>query len=177
MTFYVDKSAKLFDDVNIKADEFFDIDDVTKQVISAVMDSVNCPYEVQVDILITDDDGIKRINKKTRSLNEPTDVLSFPATSYNEPANFEEVLETVLGIDPDSGELLLGDIIISAERLREQAASYNHSLKREYAFLLTHSLLHLLGYDHLDKESATLMEFKQETILQKIGISRGVNER
>jgi probable rRNA maturation factor len=76
--------------------------------------------------------------------------------------------------DPDSGELVLGDIIISADRAEEQAREYGHSLLREYAFLMAHSLFHLCGYDHMMPEEAAVMEEKQEAVLTKLGITREV---
>jgi probable rRNA maturation factor len=150
----------------------FDIDEVTKTVIHAVMDFEKCPYETQVNIVLTDDDGIRKINRETRKLDEATDVLSFPVLTFAMASDFSDIADDSMNFDPDSGELLLGDIIASADRIREQAAKYGHSIKREYAFLLTHSLLHLLGYDHLEKEEAGRMEQRQADILNQIGILR-----
>jgi probable rRNA maturation factor len=74
--------------------------------------------------------------------------------------------------DLESGELCLGDIVISIDKVYEQAQEYGHSLKREYAFLIAHSMLHLLGYDHMAQEEAAIMERKQEEILTRLGITR-----
>ena len=74
--------------------------------------------------------------------------------------------------DPDTGELILGDIIISVDRVKEQAESYGHSQKREFAFLVAHSMLHLCGYDHMEEDEAKVMEAKQEQVLASLGITR-----
>ena len=164
MTFYVEQEVRLFGD--------FDLDEITKTVIEKVMDFEACPYEVQVEIILTDDAQIHKVNLEKRGIDRPTDVLSFPAISFEKAADFKKIANGVLTFDPHYGELLLGDIMISVQRLREQAATYGHSLKREYAFLLTHSLLHLLGYDHMEANEAKIMEQKQKTILEEIGIFR-----
>ena len=134
---------------------------------------MDCPYEAQVSILITDDDEIHRINLEQRQIDRPTDVLSFPMVNYETPGDFsflEEDSEDCF--DPDSGELLLGDIVISADKVAAQAEEYGHSRRREYAFLIAHSMLHLMGYDHMTPEDAAEMERLQEEILQQLGISR-----
>ena len=134
---------------------------------------MDCPYEAQVSILITDDDEIHRINLEQRQIDRPTDVLSFPMVNYETPGDFsflEEDSEDCF--DPDSGELLLGDIVISADKVAAQAKEYGHSRRREYAFLIAHSMLHLMGYDHMTPEDAAEMERLQEEILQQLGISR-----
>ena len=92
---------------------------------------------------------------------------------YGQPADFSGVEEMEASyFDPDSGELILGDIIISVDRVKEQAISYGHSEKREFAFLIAHSMLHLCGYDHMEEAEAKIMEAKQEEVLQKLHITR-----
>ena len=129
----------------------FDCREILESVMEEVLTSENCPYEAQVNLLITDNDGIQEYNRQFRDKDMPTDVLSFP-----------------------SGELILGDIIISAERVFQQAESFGHSPKREFAFLTAHSLLHLCGYDHMVPEEAAVMEKKQEAVLEKLGITRDI---
>jgi probable rRNA maturation factor len=169
MTFYVDKEAELFQDGELDS---FNLEEVTKQVIETVMRSESCPFEVEVDILLTNNEKIRRLNQETRQKDEPTDVLSFPYLWLVRPADFSALVKESTDFNPESGELMLGNIVISAEKLREQAKLFNHSLKREYAFLLTHSLFHLLGYDHGSEEEARVMEEKQESILEQLGIRR-----
>ncbi len=151
----------------------FDVEDVVKAVVLEVLDSENCPYEAQVNVLLTDNEGIRQFNKEYREIDRETDVLSFPNLDFEEPGFYEidEDLEAAY-FDPDSGELILGDIIISVDKVKEQAASYGHSQKREFAFLVAHSMLHLSGYDHMSPEEASVMETKQESVLMKLGITR-----
>ena len=141
-------------------------------VADAVLDAEKCPYEAQISLVLTDDAEIHRINREFRQIDRPTDVLSFPMIPFEKPADYT-LLETDEGLfDPDSGELILGDIMISVDRLHEQSREYGHSLKREYCFLVAHSVLHLLGYDHESPEEAAVMEEKQEAVLEGLGITR-----
>lgn len=153
-----------------------DIDcyELAEEVISAALDYMDCPYEAQVNLLITDNEEIHQINLEQRQIDRPTDVLSFPMTEFETPGDFSmlEEDEFMDCFEPDSGELMLGDIVISAEKVLEQAEEYGHSVKREYAFLITHSMLHLMGYDHMTEEEASEMERLQEEILTQLRISR-----
>lgn len=151
----------------------FDVQEVTDKVMAAVLESENCPYEAQINLVITDNAGIREVNRQFRQTDRETDVLSFPNAEYPEPSDFSGLEEQSADyFDPDSGELLLGDIMISAEKVKEQARLYNHSEKREFAFLVAHSMLHLCGYDHMEKAEAAVMEQKQEEILKSLGITR-----
>ncbi|MBQ7775161.1 MAG: rRNA maturation RNase YbeY [Lachnospiraceae bacterium] len=151
----------------------FDIEEVVEAVVLEVLDSENCPYEAQVNVLLTDNAGIRQFNKEYRDIDRETDVLSFPNLDFEQPGFYEidEEMEAAY-FDPDSGELILGDIIISVDKVKEQAESYGHSRKREFAFLVAHSMLHLSGYDHMEPEEAAVMEAKQEAVLQKLNITR-----
>jgi len=151
----------------------FPAEAVAKQVAEKVLDMENCPYEAVVNILLTDDQGIRQFNRDFREVDRPTDVLSFPNITYETPADFCHVEEQAADcFEPDTGELVLGDIIISADRVTEQARAYGHSRKREFAFLIAHSMLHLLGYDHMTEKEAAAMEEKQERALQELQITR-----
>lgn len=151
----------------------FDLQQVTELVMTAVLDAEKCPYEASVNLLLTDDEEIRKINAEYRKIDRATDVLSFPNLHFETPGDFSDAETHQMDcFDPDSGELLLGDIIISADKVREQADQYNHSLKREFAFLVAHSMFHLCGYDHMEPEEAKVMEEKQEAVLQKLGITR-----
>lgn len=150
-------------------------DEVAREIIMAVLEYLHCPYECEVNILLTDDAEIQEMNRQMRDIDAPTDVLSFPAVEFVEAGDFSVVEQDVASyFDVDSGELLLGDIMISIQRLREQAKEYNHSVKREYAFLIAHSMLHLSGYDHMEEEERVEMEQIQEEILQSIGYTRDI---
>lgn len=151
----------------------FDIEELIDTVFVAVMDYEKCPYEAQINVLITDSEQIREINKDHRNIDSPTDVLSFPTIEYDEPGNFSVVEEDeTMFFEPDSGELILGDVIINVDRVLSQAEDYGHSIKREFAFLLAHSLFHLCGYDHMESDEALIMEQKQEAVLQNLGITR-----
>ena len=165
MTFFVENET----DVNFP----FDVEEIVKLVAEEVMDMEQCPYEAQVNVLLTDNQGIREYNREYRQIDRETDVLSFPNVDFEEPGQFEidEDMEADY-FDPDTGELILGDIIISVDKVMAQAESYGHSQKREFAFLVAHSMLHLSGYDHMEQEEAAVMEAKQEQVLSKLGITR-----
>ena len=150
-----------------------DLKEIAETVIFCSLDYMNCPYEAQVNVLITNNDEIHQMNLMHREIDRPTDVLSFPMVSYEHPGDFSVLEECGMDcFEPDTGELLLGDIVISADKVLEQAKEYGHSTKREYAFLLTHSMLHLMGYDHVTEEEAREMERLQEEILTQLDIRR-----
>lgn len=165
MTFYVENET----DVTFS----FDTEELVQKVAEAVLDAENCPYEVQLNVLLTDNAGIHEFNREHRGIDRETDVLSFPNLNFVTESDFTIAEEDEADcFDPDTGELILGDIIISVDKVREQAESYGHSEKREFAFLVAHSMLHLCGYDHMEPEEAKVMEEKQEAILTGLGITR-----
>lgn len=153
----------------------FDYEKILKKVIIKSIEQEQCPYECEVNLTFTDNNGIRELNRDFRELDVPTDVLSFPMVDYEAAADFS-ILENdealAMYFNPESGELLLGDIVISLERAKEQAHEYGHSLKREICFLTAHSMLHLMGYDHMTDEEREVMERKQEEILNALGITR-----
>ncbi len=151
----------------------FDVKEVVKLVVDEVLEQENCPYESQINVLLTDNEGIRYFNKEYRDIDRETDVLSFPNVDFTEPGVFDidEDAEADY-FDPESGELILGDIIISVDKVIEQAQNYGHSRLREFAFLVAHSMLHLSGYDHMEPEEAKVMEEKQEQILTRLNITR-----
>lgn len=151
----------------------FDYEELAQRVVNHCLDYAAFPYEAEVNLTLTDNEGIHAINKEFREIDRPTDVLSFPMLSYETPGDFA-FLDEEEGDDfnPDTGEALLGDIVISVEKVFEQAENYGHSVEREYAFLITHSMLHLFGYDHMTEEDAAVMEAKQTEILNQMNILR-----
>lgn len=165
MTFYIENEV----DTNFP----FDMKEVAEMVSEAVLEEEECPYEVQINLVVTDNEGIRELNRECRGIDRETDVLSFPNVDYETPGCFEidEDREADY-FDPESGELMLGDIMISKDRVIEQAEEYGHSQKREFAFLVAHSMLHLCGYDHMEPEEALIMEQKQEAVLNRLGITR-----
>ena len=150
-----------------------DLEGTARQVIEAALDFEGCLYETEVSLLLTDNEGIRVLNREHRDMDRPTDVLSFPMLHFETPADFSEAeTEEADCFNPESGELVLGDIIISLEKVVEQAEKYGHSQKREYAFLIAHSMLHLMGYDHESPEEAGVMEARQAAILEGLQILR-----
>lgn len=148
-------------------------EDIINEIIQAAIEYEKCPYECEISVLITDNEGIHEINRETREIDAPTDVLSFPMVNWEEPADFDEVDEDNSDIfNPDSGELLLGDIVLNQDRIESQAAEYGHSEKRELAFLVAHSMLHLFGYDHMVDDERLEMERRQKEILEGKGYFR-----
>jgi len=175
----------------------FDVEEIAKQAIQATLELENCPYEVVVGLLLTHDESIHELNLEYLGKDQATDVLSFPMNDRarlmelftwqdtfedSEDASDSEDTEDIndsedshlfeSSFDPESGELILGDIVISVDTLVRQAREYGHSNKREFAFLIIHSMLHLLGYDHLKEDERLLMEEKQDKILDILGITR-----
>jgi len=151
----------------------FDYQEVAEEVAEKILELEECPYQVEINLILTDNEEIHKINLQCRQIDQETDVLSFPMIYFTKPANYD-ILENSLNpcFHPGSGELMLGDILISIPKAREQAKEYGHELKREYAFLIAHSVLHLLGYDHMEPEEEKMMEEKQEAVLQKLKITR-----
>lgn len=151
----------------------FDYEDLAKEVVDFAISHEDFPYEAEVNLTLTDNDGIQEINRMYREIDAPTDVLSFPMLSYDQAGDFSALEDDYEdNFNPDTGEIMLGDIIISIDRVKEQAVSYGHSERREFAFLILHSMLHLFGYDHMTPEEAAQMEGKQHQILEEMHITR-----
>ena len=165
MSFYLEEACKApFD---------FAYDKLAESVVEFCLAHENFPYEAEVNLTLTDNENIHEINREYRGIDRPTDVLSFPLLSYDRPGDFSFLNEEREDdFNPDTGEVMLGDIIISVDKVLEQAESYGHSPKREFAFLIVHSMLHLFGYDHIEPEDAALMEPKQKQILEELNIPR-----
>lgn len=150
----------------------FDYERVIRDIVEEALSLYECPYDAEVSVTLTGNDRIQEVNRQYRNLDCPTDVLSFPMVEYETPGVFKE-LDTKEDIfNPDTGNLMLGDIMISVDKVLEQAELYNHSPIRELAFLTAHSMLHLFGYDHMEEEERMDMESRQEILLQNKGYTR-----
>lgn len=147
-------------------------EELAKEVAEAVLEEECCPYEAEINLLLTEDEQIHQMNLEFRGIDRPTDVLSFPMIDYELPGEFAFLEEREDCFNPESGELVLGDIVISKNKVLQQAEEYGHSIKREFAFLIAHSMLHLIGYDHIEEGERILMEEEQKKILAGLGISR-----
>ena len=161
-----------FEDETGKYDSF-PCSEIFSEVAKTVLKEEHCPFEAEVSLTLTSKESIRELNKEHRGIDKVTDVLSFPLTEFASPADFSGLdPDSFDSFDPESGELFLGDIVICMERAVEQAKEYGHSLKREFAFLIAHSMLHLLGFDHEDPEEEKVMFAKQENVLKNLGIIR-----
>lgn len=151
----------------------FDTEETARLVIGAALEYGGCPYEAEINLLLTTDQEIREMNKKFRHIDKATDVLSFPLVEYEIPGDFSAIKERAAeSFHPETGELMLGDIVISKDKVLSQAEEYGHSPRREYAFLIAHSMLHLFGYDHMAEEERLVMEEKQKAILEIVRILR-----
>jgi len=151
----------------------FDLEQCAQSVIEATLHYVACPFDVEVNLLLVTNEEIQTMNREHRGLDKATDVLSFPLIEYEQAADFTCVQSQKASyFDPDSGLLLLGDIVLSMDQVLLQAEEYGHSYLREYSFLIAHSMLHLCGFDHIEEEDRILMEQKQEEILRILHITR-----
>lgn len=139
-----------------------------KNVLKKGISYMEFDDNVEISIMLVDNEEIHQLNKLHRDIDRPTDVLSFPMFEYDENGEID-ILECDFG---ENGEILLGDIVISLERAREQAEEYGHSFDREVGFLTAHSLLHLLGYDHMEKDEEKEMFSLQEEILKICDLPR-----
>lgn len=160
-------------DKDINENEKFNLQETAEFVVDTVLNNENCPVECEVELLVTDPETVREANKEYRNIDKTTDVLSFPNIDWNSPADYEsEGFNDEFAYNPENGKLMLGQIVLNADRVVSQAGEYGHSVKREFSFLIAHSMLHLLGYDHMDEEDAKVMEKKQGDYLESIGITR-----
>ncbi|MBQ9267555.1 MAG: rRNA maturation RNase YbeY [Clostridia bacterium] len=136
-----------------------------KQVVKKVLEAEEIKHDVDVYITLTNNEEIHKINKEYRDVDRPTDVLSFPMYEREEIPGLKEDKQS-------DEEEILGDIIVSVEKVKEQAEEYGHSFERELAYLVTHGMLHILGYDHMIEEEKKVMRAREEAILSDMGILR-----
>ena len=149
----------------------FDPDQIAKKVCEEVLRQEDFPGDAEISLLVTDAEEVHRLNLEFRGIDRTTDVLSFPGLNFDNQALFEDSIDSS-SINPDNGCVMLGDIVINAQKVKEQAAEYGHTELREFAFLVAHSMLHLCGYDHMTPEEADVMEKRQEMALTSLGITR-----
>ncbi len=148
---------------------------IANRVMQVFFEHFSCKYDMQTALYIVDDAAIREANRDCRGIDKVTDVLSFP----NLPFDTEHIFDMSLirendadMFDPETGELIFGEIMICASKVYSQAEEYGHSPEREFAFLMVHSLLHLAGYDHMEEEDRLKMEEEQKIILKEAGYER-----
>ncbi len=151
---------------NIKSDIDFAL---ILSVFDKVVEHFKLPGSVRVDLSIVDEETIRELNRQQRDVDAVTDVLSFPYLEVKFPFKAEDY---PYDVDPESGEILLGDIVLCYQRTLQQSVEYGHSKERESCYLVLHGLLHLLGYDHIDECDKVKMRQQEELILQSLGILR-----
>lgn len=151
----------------------FDIRKTAENVCTQVLTNENCPFDAEIALTMVESNRIHEINLQYRGIDRETDVLSFPNLEYDSPGDFSCSGNAAADIrDPQTGMVFLGDIMLNTNRVKSQAAEYGHSERREFAFLIAHSMLHLCGYDHMTEAEAGVMEARQEKALQDLGITR-----
>ena len=158
MAVYIEKNSDLRFDFHYRT--------AIEKAVDMVMREYQVPSFLDVNVMIVTSDVIREINAQNRNIDQVTDVLSFPYFEFDSPGDFDKE-------NPpwDEGDIL-GDIVLCADKVISQALEYGHSQKREMVFLTVHSMLHLLGYDHMEASDAEVMEAKQDEIMNKLGILR-----
>ncbi|MBR5422338.1 MAG: rRNA maturation RNase YbeY [Lachnospiraceae bacterium] len=148
---------------------------IAEDVIETVLKRFPAPRKVQISLYVVEDEEIQSANLSQRGMDKVTDVLSFPALPFpaDAPGDYSAFpAEEAGNIDPETDELILGEIMICRSKVYSQAEEYGHKAEREFAFLCAHSMLHLLGFDHEDEEERERMEELQEEILKEAGYER-----
>ena len=158
MTFYVEN------EVNHTFD--FDMEEIARMVAKDVLQSEACPFETEINLLLTDNEGIREFNDEFRHIDQETDVLSFPMFERNE---IDAIIKEEQKFQVQE---VLGDIMISIQRVEQQAKEYGHSFERELAYMLIHGFYHLMGYDHMNEEEKKEMRAKEEKVLNLLNIKR-----
>jgi probable rRNA maturation factor len=145
-----------------------DINELIEKTVLTILNSENFKYPSEISIFLVDNERIRQINKENRDIDMPTDVLSFPIVEM-----IEGKINSIEGdYNYDNNSLVLGDIIISMEMVLKQSDEYGHSFEREIAFLVSHGVLHLLGYDHKNEKEESRMITRQESALKQLGLNR-----
>ena len=157
---------------DIQTEETFEFDpeEIAAKVCNQVLEQEAFPEDAEISLVVADAEEVHRLNLEFRGIDRTTDVLSFPGLDFESAADFSCIDDS--SVNPDNDCVMLGDIVICAQKVREQAAEYGHSELREFAFLTAHSMLHLCGYDHMTPEEAEEMEKRQEKALAALGITR-----
>ncbi|MBP3448253.1 MAG: rRNA maturation RNase YbeY [Clostridia bacterium] len=149
-----------------EAEEKFQKEDELTAFVMRCLSEINPPFPVLLTVTVTDNENIREVNREQRGIDKPTDVLSFPMLFFKAPEVPEEITE--LDYDPETHQVMLGDLLISHEKIEEQAKEYGHTLERELCYLTLHGILHLFGYDHMVEGDKKLMRKREEEILARV---------
>jgi probable rRNA maturation factor len=170
-------SMIFLDNRQTKIENTKELEDTLTNVIDYALKEEKVSIDYEISMIFIDNDQIRNINREFRSIDRETDVLSFPMLEYPAQKVYKDVYKNHAfeNSDLNEGRLVLGDIALSLEKTMEQSKDYGHSFLREAAYLTVHSVLHLLGYDHMEETEKTLMRKREEEILEKFNIIRYIN--
>lgn len=165
--FYIDNRQEKFEVSE-------ELEEILKEVCLFALKEEEVHIPVEISMVFVDNNEIREINKETRNIDKATDVLSFPMLQYPKDKVYKDVYlnYSFPPEDLDGENLILGDIVISLEKVLEQSEEFNHSFQREACYLTVHSILHLLGYDHMEEDEKRIMRDREEEILNKLDIKR-----
>ena len=150
-------------DISWEIDEDKEIERRIKEVVGCALEIEDASCDVILSVVVTDNANIREINREQRNIDRPTDVLSFPGYEKDE---WEDVKRN------DNEKIYIGDIVVSNEKIIEQAKEYETGFEREFCYLVAHGMLHLMGYDHIDEDDKKLMRKKEEEIMKKLELER-----
>ncbi len=162
----------------IEFDFGFDMEHLVEELVAATLKNAVVSealdgIKTEISVVISDNFGIRFFNREFRGIDKETDVLSFPVLEFKRAGDFSNIdFNDCKYFNQDTGDFILGDMIISSDRVVSQSMEYGHSIKREFSFLVVHSILHLIGYDHENEGDEKIMREKQTAILESLGITR-----
>lgn len=150
-------------DISWEIEEERDIEERIKETVKCALETENAVCDVNLSVVVTDNENIREINKEQRNIDSPTDVLSFPGYEKDE-------WEEIKGMSDEIA--YIGDIVVSKEKIVEQAKEYETGFEREFCYLIAHGMLHLMGYDHMVPEDKAVMREKEEEIMKRLNLER-----
>lgn len=142
-------------------------EEMISKAATAVLECENHNFDAEISVTLTNNEEIREINSEHRGIDKETDVLSFPLYDFESPSVFDEKQVAV-----DGDVRVLGDIVISVEKIIAQAQEYGHSVEREMCYMTVHSMLHLLGYDHMTEDDKKLMRSREDAVMEYLNIKR-----
>lgn len=150
-------------DISWEIEEDADIEKKIEEVVKCALEIENAKCDINLSVVVTDNDNIREINSKMRNVDSPTDVLSFPGYEKDEWEKLKKIKDEMV---------FIGDIVVSKEKIIEQAEEYETGFCREFCYLIAHGMLHLMGYDHMQEDDKRIMRGKEEEIMKKLNLER-----